>query len=624
MLRCLAEAGMEEEEMAQERIHDIWNELRTVIAEALAAVGINEPVEMVEPPNPEMGHLGFPVMSFAKTLRKAPQLIANEVASHIPIESLVRKVLPVGGYVNLFLDELELSRRVLACVLQEGDQFASRGAASQARRYLLEYSSPNTNKPLHLGHIRNNLLGLGISNILSYFGHEMIRVNLINDRGIHICKTMIAYKKWGEGQTPTSLNIKGDHYVGSLYVRFENALRAEYKAWVEANGAMEEESFFNGPSKLGAEARELLLLWESGDPDTRSLWATMNSWVYEGFDVTYKRMGCTFDQMQYESQTYQAGKALVQEGLAKGILRTREDGAVVFPLERLGLEGEKVLLRPDGTSVYMTQDLGTALQRYDTWTPDQILYVVGDEQLYHFQVLFGIMDRLRPGVGSRCNHLSYGMVRLPEGRMKSREGKVVDADDLMDELHEMARQELSARVSGGGTHHEGLSTQELALRAERIAQAALKFFVFKFTPKKSFEYNPSASIDFNGQTGPYCLYNYARTRSLIRKGALSTQFDPSLVDLLQDPSEAAIVRKILHFPKVVAWSAANYDPSRIAEYVYDLAAQFAKMFTDKEGYPILSCPDAELRQARLMLAQAVGITVRSALGLLGIETLEEM
>ncbi len=611
--------------MTTERVHDIWNELKGLVTEALAGAGIHDPVELIEPPNPEMGHMGFPVMGFAKTLRKAPPLIAQEVASHMPLGGLVRKALHVAGYVNLFLDENILASRLLRCVLEEGDSYAAGGTGKAASKYVLEYSSPNTNKPLHLGHIRNNLLGLGISNILGYFGHDLTRVNLINDRGIHICKTMLAYKLWANGQTPEQAGVKGDHFVGSLYVRFDVEFRAEMKAYLDAGGeAMEEEAYFNGPSELGSAARELLRQWESGEPETRKLWAMMNSWVYDGFAQTYQRMGCSFDLMQYESQTYTHGKTLVQEGLDRGILRRREDGAVVFPLDRIGLEGEKVLLRPDGTSVYMTQDLGTAVVRYDTMHPDHLMYVVGDEQIYHFQVLFQILDQLRPGMGQRCHHLSYGMVRLPEGRMKSREGKVVDADDLMDELHAMALEELQSRASGGGQHHGNMSADELAHRAEKIAKAALKFFVFKFTPKKSFEYNPKASIDFMGQTGPYCLYAYARTRSLIRKGAVSTAFDPSLVELLVEPSEAAIVRKLFSYANVVSWSASNHDPSRIAEYTYDLSAQFARMFTDKTGYPILTCDNVELKRARLMLAEAVGVTVRSALALLGIQTLEEM
>lgn len=608
-----------------ERIHDIWSELKGIVTDALAAIGIHDAVELIEPPNPEMGHLGFPVMAFAKTLRKSPQLIAQDVASHIPIEGLVRKALPVAGYVNLFLDDNTLARRVLGCVLGEGDAFASGGAGKEARRILLEYSSPNTNKPLHLGHIRNNLLGAGISSLLSYVGHEMLRFNLINDRGIHICKTMLAYKTWADGETPEEAGLKGDHFVGSLYVKFENALKEEYRQYLESGAEkIEEEAFFNGPSKLGSQAREMLRQWEAGDPETRALWAKMNQWVYDGFGATYSRMGCQFDVVQHESETYMHGKALVQQGLADGVLKTRDDGAVVFPLEKLGLEGEKVLLRTDGTSVYMTQDLGTAVVRHDTYHPDKILYVVGDEQIYHFQVLFQILDQLRPGVGSKCAHISYGMVRLPEGRMKSREGKVVDADDLMDELFSMALEELKNRVAGGGTHHESLSDQELNLRAERIALAALKFFVLKFTPKKSFEYNPKASIDFLGQTGPYCLYAYARTRSLIRRGGCSTQFDPSLVDLLVEESEATLIRKLFAFPNLLAWSAANHDPSRVAEYAYDLAAQFARMYTDKTGYPILSCEVPDLKRARLMLAEAVGVTLRAALNILGIQTLEEM
>jgi arginyl-tRNA synthetase len=611
--------------MADATIHQLWQRLNANVKQAQRKLGIEEPVEAVSPPSEEFGHLGFPAFSFARQLRRAPQQIAEEIAANFEPDELIDRVETLKGYVNIFLNQEALASNLLGLIYEQQDAFGGAGVVG-AQKWVLEYSSPNTNKPLHLGHIRNNLLGLGISNIASYFGHDVVRVNLINDRGIHICKTMLSYRLWGEGATPESSGVKGDHLVGESYVRFDREFKHEYETWKKGESEpLTEDGFFNSEhSKLGMQARELLTKWEAGDPETISLWKTMNEWVYAGFRTTYDRMGCVFDQMQYESQTYKLGKAMVQEGLDRGLFETREDGAVVLNLEKVGKEGEKVLLRSDGTSVYMTQDIGTAAQRLDQHKPNSLVYIVGDEQIYHFQVLFDILGLLRDDVDRQFYHLAYGMVRLPDGKMKSREGKVVDADDLMDELHALARTELQAREAGGRAHVENLSEEELQNRSEGIAQAALKFFVFKFTPRKSFEYDPKKSIDFTGQTGPYCLYAYARTRSLIRKCGWEAKFDASLVKHLTHPVEGDVLRQLLAYPQVVARAAEGYDPSKIADYAYNLASGFARLFTDKTGYPILSCEDESVRNARVMLAGAVGIAIRSALGLLGIDVLEEM
>lgn len=607
------------------RVHEAWKEIRDEVLRSQRETGVTEPVEAVKAPNEELGHLGFPAFSLARQLRRNPNDIAAELAGRIRTGGILRSVTTAKGYVNLFLDEERLANTVLAEIFESQERFAAGGAAVPGT-WLVEYSSPNTNKPLHLGHIRNNLLGMGVSRLAEYYGHNVVKVNLVNDRGIHICKTMLAYGKWGAGSTPQSAGVKGDHFVGEFYVRFDREFRKELAAYAEATGTRpEEDGFFNGPSNLGREARDLLLKWEQGDPQTLSLWKRMNEWVLDGFRKTYERMGCRFDLTQFESDTWRFGRQLVEEGVEKGVFSQREDGAVVLDVARIdpALSGEKVLLRSDGTSVYMTQDIGTAARRVDQFFPDRLIYVVGDEQNYHFKLLFGILDLLRPGTGQRCHHLAYGMVRLPEGRMKSREGTVVDADDLMDELHALAREEVLTRAREGHAHAGGVDDRELGERSERIAQAALKFFVFRFTPKKSFEYDPKQSIDFAGQTGPYCLYAYARTRSLVRKSGTEPRFDATLVPLLALPSERVLVRQLFELPLVVEKSAETLDPSKIAEYAFNLAASFARMFNDRD-YPIVTCEDARLRSARVMLAAAVGITLKTALGLLGIDVLEEM
>jgi arginyl-tRNA synthetase len=637
-------------------ISGIHKHLDQVVQDALARVGAEATVELAPPPDPEMGDLGFPCFALAKQLRKAPPLIAKEVAAAIGPDALIASVQTDKAYVNLRLRQEVLAASVLRQALEDAGRF---GAAQvpEPQHWMVEYSSPNTNKPQHLGHMRTNLLGAAVAELLRFYGHRVTRVNLINDRGIHICKSMLAYQLWGESSEPEQRGLKGDQLVGQLYVQFERELAAEYARWQSSEAARKrhaewlktaagkaalkqgngdeaatqstffndyKDDYFNNDSALGARARELLVRWEQGDAEVAALWRKMTDWVLAGFESTYERMGCGFDLMQFESQTYELGKALVAEGLAQGVLARRADGAVICDLSSVGLQGEKVLLRSDGTSVYMTQDLGTALERFDEHQAHELIYVVGDEQNFHFQVLFKILGLLRPGLEERCHHLGYGMIRLPEGKMKSREGKVVDADDLMDEMHRLARAETETRAEEGKAHTEGLSAAELRHRAERIGMAALKYFLLKYSPRTSFEYDPKASIDFLGQTGSYCLFNYARTRSLLRKVGGEPDFDAEAVARLQTPQEQQIIQQLFSWPEVVQRAALGLDPSRVAEFVFELCKSFAYIFTDKANHPIATCEDEQLRRGRLLLAAAVGNTVKAGLALLGIDVLEEM
>jgi arginyl-tRNA synthetase len=660
--------------------------------QALQAVGVEEPeVDLAPAPNPEMGDYGFPCFKLARVLRKAPPKIAAEVAEKIPLDELIGDVIVEKAYVNFRLRPEALIEIVLRQAIAKGDRFGADQVDAQSgtqKKVMVEYSSPNTNKPLHLGHLRNNLLGAAVARLQSFVGHDVTRVNLVNDRGVHICKSMLAYKRWGDGETPESATIKGDHLVGKYYVEFDKRFSEEYCAWKKTEAAEQrfdewkqspagkgviaaaikeaadaakkkhkqnegadaadaadaatndaasidekqlffasyKDDYFNNDSALGREAREMLLAWEREDPEVRGLWRQMNDWVLSGFDQSYERMGVGFELTQFESDTYKLGKALVEDGLSRGVLKKRDDGATVCELEKVGLTGEKVLLRSDGTSVYMTQDLGTALERFDKYELDQLVYVVGDEQIYHFDVLFRILGLLRSGLSERCHHLAYGMIRLPEGKMKSREGTVVDADDLMNEMHFIACAEINTRMAEGKAHNEDLSDEEVELRAERIGMAALKYYLLKYSPKSSFEYNPEESIDFLGQTGPYALFNYARTRSLLRKavGDSALAFDANAVRRLGSEQELGIIKQLASWPEVVTKAAEAYDPSRITGYIFELCRAFAFIFTDKANHPIATCEDVELRKGRLLLAQAVGDTVKGALGLLGIDVLEEM
>ncbi len=644
-------------------VNDIHDHVREVVRGALAAVGVEDDsgVELGRPPNPDMGDLGFPCFALARVLRKAPPLIAQEVGAQIQPDEVISGVIVEKAYVNLRLNQGSLFRVVLGQILREGPRYGA-GLCLDQKHWMVEYSAPNTNKPLHLGHLRNNLLGSSISRILAFHGHKVTRINLINDRGVHICKSMLAYMHWGKGIDPGTAGKKGDHLVGDFYVLFDKRFAQEYEAWQQTPAAAErldewlgskagmaaakaqakdpgapvpaevffkkqKDSYFNEGSILGAEVRALLRSWEDGDEQVLKLWNKMNDWVLEGFEASYERMGVGFDHVQRESQTYKQGKSLVEAGLESGLFRRQDDdggGPVVCDLEQVGLKGQKVLLRSDGTSVYMTQDLGTAVERFERFNVDRLIYVVGDEQIYHFDVLFRILGLLRPGLTEACHHLAYGMIRLPEGRMKSREGTVVDADDLMDEVHRLARAETEARAEEGKAHTEDLDEAEISHRAEHVGMAALKYFLLKYSPKKSFEYNPKESIDFLGQTGPYCLFNYARTRSLLRRAGGEPAFSADLATRLGTAQEQGILSQLMEFPAVVGRAAETLDPSRIAEYLFDLCKSFAFIFTDKANHPLVTCEDPELRHARLLLVSAIGHTLAAGLNLLGIEVLEEM
>ena len=637
-------------------ISELEQHLRRRIEALLSARGVDQvAVELEPPPNPELGDYGFPCFPLAKVLRKAPAAIAAQLAEGLEPDALVERAHAVGPYLNLVLRRQEWLRVVIGQVLTQRNRFGA-AQADPPRRWMIEYSSPNTNKPLHLGHLRNNLLGASLARIVSHYGHRVVQVNLVNDRGVHICKSMLAYKLWTAGETPETAGKKGDRFVGDLYVMFERRLAEEYREWLtsaaaeqrfaewaqqqvkagergakrkpeatrEAFAGSYKDAYFNAESDLGGQVRQMLRQWEAGDPQVLALWRKLNEWVFQGFEVSYRRMGVSFDEVQRESETYKLGKALVEEGVSAGVLSHRDDGAVVCDLSQVGLSGQKVLLRADGTSVYMTQDLGTAKERFDRHRLDRLIYVVGDEQNYHFEVLFKVLGLLRPGLSERCFHLSYGMIRLPEGRMKSREGTVVDADNLMDEVCELARGETQSRADEGKAHTEGIDQDELARRAEHIGMAALKYLLLRYSPRTSFEYNPRECIDFLGQTGPYCLFNFARTRSLLRKAGGEPPWDVALLAHLGTAQELQLVRFLAEFPSTIHRAVEGLDPSRIAVYAFELCKRFAFIFTDKENHPIVTCEDSSVRAARLLLVSAISETLRVALGLLGIEVLEEM
>ena len=585
-----------------ERIEQLRQHALEKVIAALRALGLPEDVNLERPKNPEWGDVGFPCFPYARIARKNPAQIAVELAEHIPTDDIIEATNPTGPYLNLKLRAATVTRVVLGQALAEGAAFGA-GGASDPRRWMVEFSAPNTNKPQHLGHVRNNLLGAAVSRMLAVAGHDVVRVNLINDRGIHICKSMLAYQRWGEGATPESTGTKGDHFVGRYYVRFDREQKGG------AHGDLVEE------------AQAMLRRWEAGDEETVALWTRMNGWVYEGFDTTYARLGVSFDHVYHESETYLLGKEIVDRGLEAGIFTRRADGAILCDLTQIGLDGDKVLLRSDGTSVYMTQDLGTAMARFDEYGMDRMTYVVADEQEHHFRVLFGILALLRPSLEGACHHLSYGMVNLPEGKMKSREGTVVDADDLMDGMRDLAREEVLAR-----DHTSALEPEEVDRRAEIIGLAALKYYLLNFTPRATVSFDPKKSIDFLGQTGPYCLYAYARIQSLFRKAGPqpgAADLTDAIAARLDSPLEQAVVRELERLPTTLTLAARTFDTAKITDQVYRIAKAFAALYTDR-GHQIVGNPDTEAGAARLVLAAAVANAIQTGLTTLGIETLDAM
>ena len=550
----------------------------------------------------------FPLL---KASRKSPEATATEIGEYLVANTPEIKAFNViKGFLNLSLDSAFWAARFRE--VAANDTFGQ--AAPTGRTVMIEYSSPNTNKPLHLGHIRNNLLGYSVAQILKANGNKVIKVNLVNDRGIHICKSMLAWKLYGGGEMPASSGMKGDHLVGKYYVEFDKHYKAQIKELVAA-GQSEEEAKKNAP--IMRQAQEWLRRWEAKDPEIYSLWETMNGWVYEGFDVTYKALGVDFDKVYYESQTYLLGKSLVEEGLARGIFFRKEDGSVWIDLTADGLD-QKLLLRGDGTSVYMTQDLGTAFRRFEENRLDEMIYVVGNEQNYHFQVLKLILKKLGYDEWSgHIYHLSYGMVELPEGKMKSREGTVVDADDLIADMVSTAR-EMSDELG----KLDGCTAQEADAIASMVGLGALKYFILKVDPKKTMLFDPRESIDFNGNTGPFIQYTHARIRSILRKAeeaGIDFRTQDEAAALL--PEEIELIKALTEYPATVQAAAANFAPSIVGAYAYELAKSFNGYYHD---HSILKEECTTTRDMRLRLAEQVARTIRLAMALLGIDVPERM
>ena len=551
----------------------------------------------------------FPFLALSKKRpEETAQEIGEQLKNNLPIISSFNVV---KGFLNLAIAPsywVELLKHI-----DSTEKWGTIPVTEASPLVMVEYSSPNTNKPLHLGHIRNNLLGYALSNIIAANGNKVVKTNIVNDRGIHICKSMLAWQKWGNGETPASSGKKGDHLIGDYYVAFDKHYKAELSELME-KGLSKEEA--EAASPLMAEAREMLVKWEAGDKEVRALWEQMNGWVYEGFDETYKRLGVDFDKIYYESDTYLVGKETVLGGLEKGIFYRREDESVWADLTGDGLD-EKLLLRSDGTSVYMTQDIGTAQLRFRDYPIDKMVYVVGNEQNYHFQVLSLLLDKLGFSWGKGLVHFSYGMVELPEGKMKSREGTVVDADDLMDEMINTAR-ETSEELGG---KLNDLTAEEKAEINRIIGLGALKYFMLKVDARRNMLFNPKESIDFNGNTGPFIQYTYARTRSIGRKAAEAGAKTAFTAPESISEKECNIIRMLNEFPAVVRQAGTDYSPSGIANYAYELAREYNQFYHD---YSILREENEETKAFRLLLTDNVGKVIKTAMNLLGIEVPERM
>ena len=585
------------------------------------------------------GHITLVVFPFVKLARKAPQVVGDDIGNWLLVngEKLIAKFNAVQGFLNLVIDDAFFVKQLEAIDADDNygrfkcpngkinDQIVNGQIVNPLM--MVEYSSPNTNKPLHLGHVRNNLLGYSIAQIQEANGWKVVKTNIVNDRGIHICKSMLAWLKFGNGETPESSGKKGDHLIGDYYVRFDKEYKKQI-AELMAQGKDEETAKREAPLML--EAQDMLRKWEANEPEVRALWAKMNSWVYAGFDETYRRMGVSFDKIYYESETYLEGKSEVEKGLASGAFYRREDGSVWADLTKDGLD-EKLLLRSDGTSVYMTQDIGTAKLRFQDYPIDKMVYVVGNEQEYHFKVLSILLDRLGFPFGKELVHFSYGMVELPNGKMKSREGTVVDADDLMDKMVEDAKEiylqksnsdsGLTAKRSvsdSGLSGKAGLASDEIA---RKVGLGALKYFILKVDPRKNMLFNPAESIDFNGNTGPFIQYTYARIRSVLRKSDSVSRYPEIPVSRNLDPKELALIQRLCEYPSIVRTAGDEFSPAVICNYAYALACDFNSFYHDLS---ILNEPDASKRALRLLLARNVAKVLRSSMSLLGIEMPDRM
>ena len=556
------------------------------------------------------GNMTVVVFPFVKAARKAPQMVAQEIGEWLMANSqqLIAKYNAVQGFLNLSIADAWWIAQLEAI---HADPAYGTWPANN-RLMMVEYSSPNTNKPLHLGHVRNNLLGYSIAKIQEANGWKVVKTNIVNDRGIHICKSMLAWLKFGQGETPESSGKKGDHLIGDYYVRFD----VEYKAQIKqlmAQGMDEDTAKREAP--LMKEAQAMLLKWEQGDPEVRALWEKMNNWVYAGFDETYRRLGVAFDKIYYESNTYLEGKKEVERGLQEGIFYRREDNSVWADLTGDGLD-EKLLLRQDGTSVYMTQDIGTAKLRFKDYPIDKMVYVVGNEQEYHFKVLSLLLDKLGFPFGKELVHFSYGMVELPNGKMKSREGTVVDADDLMDAMVRDAKEIARDKVNT----LPDITEAEADEIARKVGMGALKYFILKVDPRKNMLFNPDESIDFNGNTGPFIQYTYARIQSVLRKAGLSV-IDSRLSVIGLEEKELTLIQRLTEYPAVVRQAGEDFSPAQIAAYAYNVACDFNSFYHD---YSILNEEDPAKRSLRIVLSDCVARVIGSAMSLLGIEMPERM
>ena len=591
----------------------IEKEIQVAVQEALKSLygaDIDEKQIQVQQTRSEFeGQLTVVVFPFLRASKKGPEQTGQELGEYLAANcDAVSKFNVVKGFLNLVIS----SKSWLECLqdINDDDQFGFVAATEDSPLVMIEYSSPNTNKPLHLGHVRNNLLGSSLARIMAANGNKVVKTNIVNDRGIHICKSMLAWLKYGNGETPESSGKKGDHLIGDYYVAFDQHYRQEVKELV-AQGMDEEQAKQEAP--LIKEAHEMLVKWEQNDPEVRALWKKMNEWVYAGFDETYKMLGVSFDKIYYESDTYLEGKEKVMEGLNKGIFYRRDDGSVWADLTGEGLD-EKLLLRSDGTSVYMTQDIGTAKLRFRDYPIDKMIYVVGNEQNYHFQVLSILLDKLGFKWGKDLVHFSYGMVELPSGKMKSREGTVVDADDLIAKMIEDAYQ-----VSKEMGKNDDIPEEEAREIARKVGLGALKYFILKVDARKNMLFNPAESIDFNGNTGPFIQYTYARICSILRK-AQNIQSTQSTQVTLND-KEVELIQKMSEFGAAVEQAGKDYSPSGIANYCYELTKVFNQFYHD---YSILNEPDEQKKAVRLMLAKNVAKIIKNGMGLLGIEMPERM
>ncbi len=563
-----------------------------------------ESVSLALPPEIALGDFTVECFNLAKQFKKSPAEIAKIISEKLSEkkDEIIKKATGVGPYVNINIDLSALLGSVCAEVISREESFGNSDFGKN-QRVMVEYLSPNTNKPLHLGHLRNGSLGMAMANLFEAAGHAVIKASLINDRGVHICKSMLTWKKWGNGSTPKSQGVKGDRFVGKWYVRFAKEL--------EKNPELEKE------------VQEMLQKWEAGDPEIIKLWKMMNDWVYDGFSETYKEFGLKFDKFYYESETYKLGKNIIDEGLKKKVFRKDENGSVVFDLlkEEFGLDKDGnpkkiTLLRSDGTSVYMAQELGTALLKIKEYRLDRSIYVVGSEQNYHFRSLFKILESLKYDWAKGLFHLSYGMVYLPEGKMKSREGKVIDADDFIKEIKDLAAESIRTRDA-----ENKISEKEVKERAGKIGIGAIKFYLLRVNPNQDINFNPKESISLEGFTGPYCQYAFARISSILKNAGSMPEIKDADFSVLDSDEERLIIQKIIQFPDEILMAVKEFNPSQIATQTFELAKAFNQFY---HKHPVLNANGEELKNARLILIKAVAIVLKKGLNLLGIETLERM